>query len=176
MRKRIVIGSLLGAGAAGLLLWLRDPRIGTRFVNAVVDPYLVNHGLSGAGGSELGTLEHIGRHTGTRRLSPVHPVPTADGFRIVVPLGPRSEWARNVIAARHCRLQLHDVVYELDEPVLLGAAQMREISAPVRLVADRLGWQYMLLHRFAARPGSLLDLFPAAPAGAESVPAEAVTA
>ena len=31
------------------------------------------------------------------------------------PLGDHSEWARNVLAAGHCRLQLRDVVYELDD-------------------------------------------------------------
>jgi hypothetical protein len=171
-RLVIVLASIAGAAAASVLLWMRDPRIGTQFVNEVVDPYLVRRGLSGAGRSELGTLEHVGRHSGTRRLSPVHPVATADGFRIVVPLGPRSEWARNVIASGHCRLQLHDVIHELDEPVLLGAAQMPELPARVRWLADRLGWQYLLLHRFAQHPGSLTDASAGEAAGVAAPPVD----
>ena len=90
-----------GAVVAGASLWRRNPRIGTAFVNSVVNPALLRRGLAGYGRSEIGTLEHVGRKSGVRRLTPVHPEPTPTGFRIIVPLGMRSEWARNVIAAGH---------------------------------------------------------------------------
>ena len=120
----------------------------------VLNPFLVDRGISGVGRSELGTLEHVGRRTGTRHLTPVHPVPTADGFRISVPLGPKSEWAQNVVAAGHCRMQLHDTVYELDEPVLLAASELPD-AMPGAWILDRMGAQYLLLRRFAERAGSL---------------------
>ena len=91
---------LVAAAAALVAAWRRNPRIGTRFINEVVNPYLVARGIAGAGRSELGTLEHVGRRTGTRHLTPIRPVPTEDGFRIMVPLGPKSEWARNVARRR----------------------------------------------------------------------------
>ena len=75
------------------------------------EPRLLQRGLAGGAKSEIGTLEHFGRMSGVRRLTPVHPEPTPAGFRVMVPLGSHSQWARNVLAAGHCRLQLHDVVY-----------------------------------------------------------------
>ena len=159
MRKlALIAGGLVVAGAGGLVAWRRNPRIGTRFMNEVLNPLLVARGISGAGRSELGTLEHVGRRTGTRHLTPIHPVATEDGFRIVVPLGPKSEWARNVIAAGHCRMQLHDTVHDLDEPVLLAASEIPEIDAPAAWALDRLGVEYLLLRRFAEAPCRLEEM------------------
>lgn len=156
MRKVVVItGALVAAGAGVVVAWRRNPRIGTRFTNEVLNPFLVDRGISGGGRSELGTLEHVGRRTGTRHLTPIHPVATEDGFRIAVPLGPKSEWARNVLAAGHCRMQLHDTIYDLDEPVLLAAGELPEIATPAAWILDRLGYQYLLLRRFKERPGRL---------------------
>jgi hypothetical protein len=156
VRKLVLaVGVLAAAGAVSVMAWRRNPRMGTRFANEVVNPLLVRRGVSGVGRSELGTLEHVGRRTGTRHLTPIHPVPTEDGFRIVVPLGPKSQWAQNVLTAGHCRLQLHDTVYDLDEPVLLAAGELPDMPTPVARALDGLGVQYLLLRRFAERPGSL---------------------
>jgi hypothetical protein len=152
-----LVTSIVATALATVVAWLRDRRVGAGFVNGVIDPVLVRHGLAGSGRSEIGTVEHIGRGTGSRRLTPVHPVPTEDGFRIVVPLGESSEWARNVLAAGHCRLQLHDIVHELDEPALVDPRSAPGLSMPVRWTASRLGIRYLLLHRFASAPGSLLE-------------------
>ncbi len=171
MRKLVlIVAALVAAGAGVVVAWRRNPRIGTHLTNEVLNPFFVERGISGVGRSELGTLEHVGRVTGTRHLTPVHPVPTAEGFRIVVPLGAKSEWARNVIAAGRCRIQLHDTVYELDEPVLLTAGEMPDTAGAPLL--DLLGVQYLLLRRFGEAPGSLEQPFD----GVEIVPAEAVQA
>ena len=175
MRKLIVgLAVMSGATAGAVALWRRNPRIGTHFTNEVLNPLLVERGVAGAGRSELGTLEHIGRRTGTRRLTPVHPVPTETGFRIVVPLGEASEWARNVVAAGRCRLQLHDTVYDLDEPVLLAPDELGDLSKPSAWLGTTLGMRYLLLHRFGERPGILEATVgePAAPAeSGEEAPA-----
>jgi hypothetical protein len=156
MRRFVVFVAALVAAAFGTVIaWRRNPRIGSATMNAKVNPMLVRRGLAGAGRSEIGTLEHVGRRSGTRRLTPIHPVATAYGFRIVVPLGDQSEWARNVIAAGHCRLQLHDTVYGLDEPVLLDAGEVGELSAAARWIGRILGIKYLRLHRFEERPGTL---------------------
>jgi hypothetical protein len=171
----LLVGAVVVAAAALVGAWRRNPRMGTRFTNEVVNPLLVRWGISGAGRSELGTLEHVGRRTGMRHLTPIHPVPTEDGFRIVVPLGPKSQWARNVLAAGHCRLQLHDTVYDLDEPVLLAAGELSDMAMPVARVLDGLGVQYLLLRRFAERPGAL-DPVGEEQAGESSEPREPVEA
>jgi hypothetical protein len=143
------------AVVAGVGLWRRNPRIGTAFVNSVVNPALLRRGLAGYGRSEIGTLEHVGRVSGVRRLTPVHPEPTPAGFRIIVPLGVRSEWARNVLAAGHCRLLLHDQVLDLDEPAVLDAGQAHDLPWALRRVLAALGFQYLNLRTFASHPGSL---------------------
>jgi hypothetical protein len=124
-------------------------------MNDTIDQFLVRRGISGSGRWEAGTLEHVGRRSQRRHLTPVHPEPAADGFRIIVPLGLRSEWAQNVTAAGHCRLQLHDRVYDLDEPALLLPREMAELPAMTRLVFGSLGFLYLRLHRVADRPGTL---------------------
>ena len=156
MRKLALSAGMVAAIAAGIVVaWRRNPRIGTRFVNEKLNPFLVERGLAGAGRSELGTLEHIGRRTGTRHLTPIHPVATEDGFRITVPLGETSEWARNVLSAGHCRMQLQGTVYELDEPVLLAAGELGEMRAPATWIFEGLGYRYLLLRSFAERRGTL---------------------
>ncbi len=152
-RLAVLVIAPLAALAALAVAWRRNPRMGTRFTNGVVNAYLVERGLAGSGRSELGTLEHVGRTSGTRRLTPIRPVATAGGFRIMVPLGSQSQWARNVIAAGHCRMQLHDRVYELDEPVLLAPDELPDVPAPVAAILALLGFEYLLLRTFADHPG-----------------------
>lgn len=114
MRKLVFrVATLALIAAVGVAYCRRHPRIGAGTMNEVVNPFLVQRGISGVGRAEVGTLEHVGRSSGTVRLSPVHPVLAGDSVRITVPLGLQSEWARNVLAAGHCRMQLHGTVYEL---------------------------------------------------------------
>lgn len=143
----VVIGAVL-AGAARL--WRRNPRVGTAFANTVVNPMLIRRKLAGHERSEIAALEHVGRRSGIRRLTPVHPEATQNGFRIVVPLGTRSEWARNVIAAGHCRIHLHDQVFDLDEPAMVDARDANDLPGPLRRVMSALGFKYLDLHTLAA--------------------------
>jgi hypothetical protein len=149
------IVGLAFVGAAVVAWWRQNRRFGAAFVNRVVNPALVRRRLAGSGRSEIGTLEHIGRTTGTRRLTPVHPEPTVDGFRIIVPLGPESQWARNVLAAGHCRLQLHDTVYDLDEPTLLTPEEIEGLPRLVQRIESYLGFRYLALRTFASAHGEL---------------------
>jgi hypothetical protein len=151
----LLLGILAAAIGAGIWAWRRNPRLGTHLMNDRVNPVLLRHGVSGEPASEIGILEHVGRRSGVRRLTPVHPEPTPDGFRIMVPLADRSEWARNVLAAGHCRLELQGTIHELDEPVMLYPADVEGIPGPVRWATSALGFRYLRLHRFAEAPGTL---------------------
>ena len=154
--RRILVGIALIASLATTVAWWRSHRrTGSRFVNEVVNPFLLRRGVAGRSRENLGTLEHIGRRSGIRRLALVHPVPTDNGFRIIVPLGDESQWARNVLAAGHCRLQVGDTVYELDEPALVEPGAIEELAAPLRWVQAQLGFRWFRLHRFGAAPGTL---------------------
>ncbi len=179
MRKIVTFFAFPAATGAALVaavgLSRRNPRIGTAFVNSVVNPALLRRGLAGYGRSEIGTLEHVGRVSRVRRLTPVHPEPTSDGFRIIVPLGMRSEWARNVIAAGHCRLLLHDQVLDLDEPAMVDAGRAQDLPWPLGRILAALGFQYLNLRTFASHPGSLEmaeeDAFEVDASNAEAVSA-----
>lgn len=176
MRKVVAIvggSAALAAVVTGTVVyWRRNPRIGTRFVNAVVNPALLRRGLAGGKKSEIATIEHVGRRSGIRRLTLVHPEPTAEGFRVMLPLGPHSEWARNVLAAGHCRLQLHELVYDLDEPAMVPASEVGDLPLAVQGVMRALGFQYLKLRTFGVNPGSLEP--EEAPAAADAKAAEPV--
>jgi deazaflavin-dependent oxidoreductase (nitroreductase family) len=153
MRKVVSLLALSAAVVVAVRAWRRNPRIGTAFVNSVVNPALLRRGLAGGQVSELGTLEHFGRRSGLRRLTPVHPESTKDGFRILAPLGPQSHWARNVVAAGHCRIHVHGQVFDLDEPAMVAAADAEDLPWVVRRLMTALGFQYAYLRTFATRPG-----------------------
>ena len=159
MRKIAVVLAVpmaVGAVLVGAVrIWRRDPRVGTAFVNSVVNPVLLRRGLAGNGRSEIATLEHVGRRSGMKRLTPVHPEATQDGFRIVVPLGMQSEWARNVIAAGYCRIHLHGQVFDLDEPTMVDAGEAKDLPWPLRRVMAALGFKYLNLRTLAAPPAAL---------------------
>jgi deazaflavin-dependent oxidoreductase (nitroreductase family) len=171
MRRLLLVVAALGAAAvAGAAWWRRNPRFGSEYVNRVVDPWLVRRGIVDRSGGEIGLLEHVGRRSGIVRVTPVHPVATERGFRIVVPLGRESHWAQNVMAAGHCRIQVGDVIHELDEPVLVAPSAVAGIPIGVARVMEWLGFRYLVLNRVAEHPGTLET--PAAPA--ESNEPEAV--
>ena len=155
--RRIVVGFALSAVITGVVVRARrrNPRLGASFVNAVVNPALFRYGLAGTGASEIGSLEHVGRRSGIRRLTPVHPETTETGFRVLVPLGMKSEWAQNVLAAGHCCLQLHDRIFDLDEPAMLAAGDVDGRAWPVRQFMAALGFQFLTLRTFATGSGSL---------------------
>ena len=154
-RSRFLLGAMVAVGA--FAWWSGHRRSGTTWVNRVADPWLVRHGIVDRSAGEIGLIEHVGRRTGIVRISPVHPVPTEMGFRIVVPLGLESEWAQNVIAAGHCRLQVGQAVYELDEPQLVSPLAVDGLPPIVGHVTDLLGFRYLLLHRFYPVAGTIAE-------------------
>lgn len=175
MRRLAVAFGLISIVAALADWWRRHPRVGAGFVNRVVDPWLVREGAIDESHGELGLIEHIGRVSGIVRRTPVHPVPTEQGFRIVVPLGTRSEWVRNILAAGHTRLQLGQVVHELDEPALVLPSRVPEVSRRLVPLLEWLGFRYLLLHRYAQREGHLEPAAEPTP-GSEPSPAPVAAA
>ena len=132
------IGSTGGARDRGRHRLAPQPEDRDGLRNSTVDPILLRRGFAGGESSEIGIIEHIGRKSGIRRLTPVHPEPTPmDPHHRAARLS--SEWARNVLAAGHCRLQLHDDVYELDEPLLLPAGEVESLPRVLRGILARSG-------------------------------------
>jgi hypothetical protein len=148
MRKLMILAATV-AGFFGAARWWRDNRrVGADFVNRIVDPWLLARGLVTGSRGELGLIEHVGRTSRTVRRTVIHPIPTADGVRIIVPIGERSQWARNVLAAGHCRLLLGDRVIELAEPLLETPAEVPGLPRPVRALFGWLGFRYLRLQTF----------------------------
>jgi hypothetical protein len=161
---------LAAAGAIGTTMWVRDARrraaeedqplrtvLGRdfrRFVTHRFDPLVMRLGLAGGHISSWGVVEHVGRVSGTMYHTPVLPR-AADG-RVYIPLpyGTDVDWVRNVRAAGHCRVQLHEVVYELDEPSIVPAAENPAIPAVARGPLDRIGAHYLRLHVLDQAPGT----------------------
>jgi deazaflavin-dependent oxidoreductase (nitroreductase family) len=154
MRRTIALAIPAVTAAIAIRAWRRNPRMGTALVNTVVNPLLLRRGLAGGARSEIGTLEHVGRVSGVSRLTLVHPEPTPDGFRVLVPLGGKSQWARNVLAAGHCRMHLHDQVFDLDEPAMVSAAEAADLPWLVRRLMAAVGLRYIRLHTFAVNGDS----------------------
>lgn len=167
MRKLFWFGVVAGVVAGAAAWWRRHPRVGAAWVNRVVDPWLVRQGVVMSSKGEIGLLEHVGRKTGTVRVTPVHPIRTPDGFRIIVPLGVESQWARNVLAAGHTRLQVGEMIHELDEPQLVPASAVDGLPDLATRVMDWLGFRYLVMRQFAAGDGTLEALPPAAVVSAE---------
>jgi hypothetical protein len=151
---KLLVAALGLAGVVALVVgWMRYTRLGAGFASVVVNPYLVRRGLSGTGASDLATLERVGRPTGVRRLTPLHAIATPDGVRFAVPLGDRSEWARNVLAAGRCRMQYRDRLVELDEPRLLAPTDDPAMGPVLGRLAEWLGWKYLVLRRVGETEG-----------------------
>ena len=164
----------LGIAVAGFVAWWRrHPRFGARWVNQVVDPWLVRRGLVSGSKGEIGLMEHVGRKTGVVRVTPVHPVPTAVGFRFIVPLGVESQWAQNVLAAGHSRLQVGELVHELVEPRLVLPSEVEGIPKLPAQAMTWLGFRYLIVRRSAERQGTLEPRTLEAPTRGTQAPAGA---
>jgi hypothetical protein len=128
--------------------WLR------RQVNSTVNPWLLEHHIPGSERAEIGTLEHVGRRTGAVHLTPVHPTVSADTVLIPAPMGVGSQWAQNVLASGHARMQLHETLYDLDAPELIPVSATGFFPRPFAARIDRLGWRYMRLRVAAMAAGA----------------------
>jgi deazaflavin-dependent oxidoreductase (nitroreductase family) len=171
MRKLMFFAAVV-AGLYGVARWWRrNRRFGADFVNRIINPWLERRGVIGASRGELALIEHVGRKSGTVRRAPIHPMPIEGGFRIIVPVGEASQWARNVLAAGHCRLLLGDRVIELDEPTLETPAEVPGLWRPVRALFEWLGFRYLRLRTFAEGEPAVRAATEAASVQREPVPA-----
>jgi deazaflavin-dependent oxidoreductase (nitroreductase family) len=157
MRRALLAACLATLIGAFVGWWRRHPRFGAATMNRIVNPWLVRQGIAEVTAGEIGLLEHVGRVTGKARVTPVHPVETPDGVRIIVPLGSESQWVRNVLAAGRCRLQVGDMVQELDEPRFVEPTEVELPVGAARLMTW-LGFRYLRLRRFTERPGTLATM------------------
>ncbi len=158
LMRRLVLVSGVAACAAALMEWRRAHLAGDvpfdqvrRAMNGRLNPWLMERGLVGGAHSEIALLEHVGRRTGRRHLTPVHPTFVDEQVWIPLPYGSGSQWARNVIAAGHCRMTMRGEEFELDEPQIVPALEDPKLPERAARLAGWLGVEYLRLHTFAER-------------------------
>jgi hypothetical protein len=178
MVRRAALFATVAAGIAAVVRWrgeraaARDPfPTARRIMNERIDPWLLRVGLVGGRHSEIGLIEHVGRRSGTTRLTPVHPTITEHEVWIPLPYGETSAWAQNVLAARRCRLQIHETLYELDEPAIVPATEDPALPSAAAWIADRLAVRYLRLRRVADVPGAFATHASVIPPVEATVPA-----
>lgn len=168
-------GAAAGVAADRIALELRKPAAEQfpwlrRQVNENVNPFLLEHHIAGGAHSEIATLEHVGRRTGTTYHTPVHPTLHDDTLFIPAPLGVGSEWARNVLHAGHARLQFKETLYDLDRPELIPVAETGFYPPQVAAPFDRMGWRYLRMHVVASAPGAFTIAAPSAESALHAEP------
>jgi hypothetical protein len=153
---------LLQGGEPGALPRRRGPEWLRRFVTERYNPVMLRLGLIGGKRSAYGLLEHTGRHSGTVRRTPVLPHIVGSHALIPLPYGRGVDWVQNVLAAGHCRLQLHEHVIELDEPQVRHPSEVEEVPDWRKLSVSGVPMEYLRLRVFSRRPGTLDTVVPGA--------------
>jgi len=151
----------IGIGLTGQRVWMelqkpaqdQFPWLRQR-MNRTVNPWLMGHGIPGSAKAEIGTLEHVGRRSGTTFFTPVHPTIHDRVVLIPAPLGVGSQWAQNVVAAGRARLQLRETLYELDQPELITITEAGLVAPRLAAPLDHMGWRYVRLRLVASVPGT----------------------
>jgi deazaflavin-dependent oxidoreductase (nitroreductase family) len=166
--KRVL--GLLGVSgiALGAIWFTRTRRRGELpgFVTHRFNPLVTRFGLAGGRRSPWAILEHVGRTSGTTYRTPISLVtsPTADHVYVRLSYGPDVHWLKNVRAAGHCRVQVHETILELDEPAVVPASENLLVPPRVRAALERAGRQYLRLHILERVPGTFAHQ-PAARSG-----------
>jgi len=123
------------------------------FVTHRFDPLVMRLGLVGGRVSPWATVEHVGRTSGTTYHTPIYPRMYGDHVYIPLPYGTDVHWVRNIQAAGHCRMQLHETILDLDEPAIVPASEHPAVPSWLGGPLDRSGRQYLRLHVLDRVPG-----------------------
>lgn len=166
---RLVLAAAILTGAFGIIRSRRAVQDGTRagipvlrgptrlrrFVTERFNPLVSRLGLVGGQRSPWGMLEHVGRTSGTVRRTPVLPHVVGAHMLIPLPYGRGVHWVRNVLAAGHCRVQLHGHVVELDEPQVLHPSSVTELPDWRKLSVSGTPMEYLRSRIIGREPGTL---------------------
>jgi deazaflavin-dependent oxidoreductase (nitroreductase family) len=87
-----------------------------------------------------GIVHHRGRQSGTDYQTPVVVRVTPDGFLIPMPWGPKTQWARNVLAAGGCTIRWNGSDHQLGEPRIVDRDQAgAAFTAGMRMALRGMG-------------------------------------
>ena len=160
--RRLALVALMLTVGATLLRFLPGPEPWPDWYRRLVrrtNPIAYRLGLVGRRRSPLASIEYVGRKSGTLRRTPVWAFVTSDHAIVGLPYGRDVNWARNVMASGHCRMQVHGQVYELDEPQVCGSAELTELPEwRKRQFSSTM--EYLRLRVFRVQPGTLDSVSP----------------
>ena len=156
VRRSVLMVGAGGVAAIGAAAWWRaHPRLGSGWVNRVVDPWLVDHGVVDRTAGEIGLIEHVGRKwasPGFRRSTRCRPIAVSGSS---FPSGSSLVGRGTCLAAGHCRMQVG--AWSMSSMSRCWSPR-RWWSGVPRLASRVMGWlgfRYLLLHRLAEAPGTL---------------------
>ena len=86
----------------------------------------------------FGVVIHRGRRSGREYRTPVNVFRTPDGYVVALTYGV-GDWARNVLAAGGCDLEIRRRVIRVVDPRLVRDPGRRAVPAPVRPVLAAIG-------------------------------------
>ncbi|MCU0268194.1 MAG: nitroreductase family deazaflavin-dependent oxidoreductase [Acidimicrobiales bacterium] len=124
-RIGVVVGGILAVVAVLLGIWFLGMRTKApavldfqRRVNKrVFNPRQLRS--AGTPGAYAAVIRHVGRRSGAPYETPIVPLPTDDGFVIVLPYGTRPDWVRNVVAAGSATLVHEGETIEVVAPEVI---------------------------------------------------------
>ena len=126
-----------------------------RFNRAVGNPHQMKK--AGTPGAYASVIRHVGRKTGRPYETPVVPFATPDGFVIVLPYGPGTDWVKNVLAAGSATIVTEGETWLIDRPEVVPAAvalphlPAKEQRSLRRFAVDRC----LSVHRVGPDDGSV---------------------
>ena len=85
---------------------------------------------AGTPGAYASLIRHTGRTSGRAYETPVVPFATDDGFVIVLPYGPATDWLANVRARGSAELLTGGKTYEVDRPEIIGLETVQDVFPP----------------------------------------------
>lgn len=105
--------------------------------------------ISGARGSTLGLLTHVGRRSGRSYQTSLGVTRYGDGFLVPLTYGARTDWYRNLLAAGGGTLAWQGNTHRVERPeVVSGPEAMRAWSLASRIVLRLAGvHDFVWLHR-----------------------------
>lgn len=86
----------------------------------------------------LGTLEHVGRKSGSTYRTPLLTFKTGDGFVILIGYGPESDWVKNVFAGGPTALHKMGRIVALGNPRIVDKADASQLISPASRLFYRL--------------------------------------
>lgn len=107
---------------------------------------------AGRPGAYAAVVHHTGRSSGRAYRTPVVAIPEGDAFLVVLPYGPGTDWARNVLAAGSAAVEHEGKLLRVERPAVVPITEVDAyVSAGDRRMNRRFGIdQALRLHRAPA--------------------------